>query len=195
MISENLLVATSDGRKKATWEGQGDLLGRAADGVELSIAEDGEIMLNSPQLFQRYFHRDSRETPHQSGDLGYLNEEGELVLTGRKKDMIIRRNTNLYPGLYEPTINRIPGVTQAVMIGVYSEEKSDEEVFLIVEPEPAPQALDLDDLKAKLEYGRYSIDKEAWPDYILTRELPRSGRQNKVDRRRLQKELQAERTH
>ncbi|MEM9983846.1 MAG: class I adenylate-forming enzyme family protein [Bacteroidota bacterium] len=194
-MTENLLVATADGREKATWEGQGDLLGRAAAGVELEIAEDGEILLESPQLFQRYFHLDSRETPHRSGDLGYLNEQGELVLTGRKKDMIIRRNTNLYPGLYEPTINRIPGVTQAVMIGVYNEKKSDEEVFLVVEPEPAANGLDLDNLKSCLEYGRYSIDKEAWPDYILTRELPRSGRQNKVDRKRLQRDLQAKTDH
>ena len=57
-----------------------------------------------------------------------------LVLLGRKKDMIIRGKTNIYPGLYEPVIAGIDGVGQAVMVGV-PDGIGDEAVWLAVEPQ------------------------------------------------------------
>ncbi|TNE52926.1 MAG: long-chain fatty acid--CoA ligase [Bacteroidetes bacterium] len=184
-MTENLVVATIDGREKAAYPtSTGDILGRPVPGVELRIAPDGEILVRSPQLFERYLHLAGRDAWHASGDLGYIAPDGRLVLTGRKKDMIIRRNFNLYPGLYEPTINRISGVTECAFIGVYDEKKQDECVVLFVETyapltEPA--------LRRALESGACSIDQEAWPDYIYFEKLPRSGRQSKVDKATLRK--------
>ncbi|MEZ4772264.1 MAG: class I adenylate-forming enzyme family protein [Bacteroidia bacterium] len=185
-MTEHLLVATIDGREKARWQGQGDNLGKPVEETEVTVNEEGEILVRSAQLFTRYWHLEERETPHRSGDLGYFDTEGNLILTGRKKDMIIRRNMNIYPGLYEPTINKIPGITEAVMVGVYSEEKFDEVVYLIVEAEkPLTEA----EIMQQLRYGKYSIDQEALPDHIIFRTLPRSGRQNKVDRQAIRREV------
>jgi acyl-CoA synthetase (AMP-forming)/AMP-acid ligase II len=152
----------------------------------LSIADDGEILLHSPQLFSRYLHQNHRDNPHRTGDLGYFAANGTLILKGRKKDMIIRRDTNIYPAIYEKTIKNIPGIVDAVLIGAYSDAKHDEEVFLVVESD----AYSATELMKLLQSGEYSIDKEVLPDKILFMKIPRSGRQNKVDRKILRLTVQ-----
>lgn len=181
-MTENLTVAYANAREKITRKADGDWVGNPFPGVEIKAREDGELALNSNQLFVRYWHLASRQTPHHTGDLGMIDTDGSVVLQGRKKDMIIRRNFNIYPGLYEPTINKIKGITEAVMIGVYSEEKADEEIILVVDGQ---ENLDGQAILEKLKFGAYSIDKEAWPDRVVFMPLPRSGRQNKVNKNQL----------
>ena len=184
-MTENLIVCSIDGKDKIESTYPGDIVGRPFEGISFSIGTDGEILLDSPQLFSRYLHQHERETPHRTGDLGYITKEGFLVLNGRKKDMIIRRDTNIYPAIYEKTIKNIPGVTEAALIGVYSEQKHDEEVFLVVESEKYSEA----ELRKLLVSGKYSIDKEALPDKIIFMKIPLSGRQNKVDRKKMREIL------
>jgi acyl-CoA synthetase (AMP-forming)/AMP-acid ligase II len=187
-MTENLMVAYQDARQKVSEILEGDLVGAPFPNVTLSIQTDGEICLQSDQLFSRYWHTEKNTAPHHTGDLGKLDEQGRLILQGRKKDMIIRRNFNVYPGLYEPTINKIDGIIEAVMIGVYNKEKADEEIILVIESEQKMQA---DYVNAKLRSGQYSIDREALPDKIVLMKLPRSGRQNKVNRQLLAKQLES----
>jgi acyl-CoA synthetase (AMP-forming)/AMP-acid ligase II len=185
-MTENLVIATIDGREKIRATYAGDVVGTLVDDADVSIADDGEILIQSPQLFSRYLHLAQREMPHHTGDLGYI-ADGNLVLTGRKKDMIIRRDTNIYPAIYERTIKNIPGVAEAVLIGVYSEAKHDEEVFLVVESDHYTES----ELMMLLRTGEFSIDQEALPDKIVFRTIPTSGRQNKVDRKQLRLQLNA----
>jgi acyl-coenzyme A synthetase/AMP-(fatty) acid ligase len=181
-MTENLTVAYADAKEKITREVDGDWVGTPFPGVKIKALEDGELALNSNQLFIRYWHLPNRQIPHHTGDLGVIDEDGSVVLQGRKKDMIIRRNFNIYPGLYEPTINKLKGITQAVMVGIYNDQKADEEIILVVE---GKQDLDGQAILEKLKSGPYSIDKEAWPDRIVFMKLPRSGRQNKVNKNQL----------
>ena len=178
-MTENLVVTSIDGRKKATMSCAGDPLGYAAKGLQIKIAADDEILLNSNQLFYRYWHLEKRSEWHPTGDLGYVDATGNLILKGRKKDMIIRRNFNLYPALYIPTIKEIEGITDAVLVGKYDETKADEEVHLFIESEIS---LSKKYIRKQLESGPYSIDKEAWPDFIHFKKIPRKGRQQKIDR-------------
>jgi acyl-CoA synthetase (AMP-forming)/AMP-acid ligase II len=186
-MTENLLCCTVDGRKKAKQSVEGDLLGKTVEGVALKIAEDQEILVQSPQSYLRYWHEENKSTWHPTGDLGYVNEYGQLVLIGRKKNMIIRRHMNIYPGLYEPTINSIPGIQSAVLLGVYHPEKHDEEVVLVVEKEAE---ITQKRIHEQLEFGKHSIDKEARPDRIVFKKLPRKGRQQKIDRNQIKETLQ-----
>lgn len=181
-MTENLLVAHCDGRQKAGTEVQGDLLGKPFDGVEVRIEPDGEICIRSSQLLQRYLDGTPQTGFFKTGDMGFVDEAGNLVLTGRKKDMIIRRNFNLYPGLYEPTINRIPGVVDCAMVGIWSDALQDEQVVLVLEVSPGFGAKEIGN---RLRFGEFSIDAEAQPDLVLFMDLPRSGRQQKVDRKAL----------
>jgi len=179
-MTENLIVATIDGRQKAQLPtDSGDVVGLPRPGVEIRIGEDGEIFVQSPQLYRRYLHLAGRDSFHATGDLGFLDTNGRLVLTGRKKDMLIRRNFNLYPGLYEPTVNRIQGVVESAFVGVFDEKRQDEIVFLFVE---TMQAITEAKLRLALESGPFSIDREALPDRIVFENLPRRGRQSKVDK-------------
>ncbi len=187
-MTENLLVTNIDGRFKATYDVAGDLLGDTVPGVELKIVED-EIWLKSPQLFKRYFHLTDRPEWHATGDLGTFDAAGRLLLLGRSKDMIIRRNFNIYPALYEPTINTIEGIDEAVLVGVYDDMMQDERVYLIVEGSPDLSATRIMNL---LRSGPYAIDQEALPDSILFQTLPRSGRQHKVDKMALRQLLRAQ---
>ncbi len=185
-MTENLVVATIDGREKAKLNSEGDPLGLPVEGIEIKIGEDDEIYLKSPQLFERYWHLDSRPEWHTTGDLGFLDEQGRLILKGRKKDMIIRKNFNLYPALYIPTINKIPEVFDSVYLGRYNEKLADEEVHLFVE---LKSKIAKEKLLKKMISGKYSIDKEALPDFIHFSNIPRKGRQQKVDRQKLMDQL------
>jgi acyl-CoA synthetase (AMP-forming)/AMP-acid ligase II len=176
-MTENLLVASVDGRFKKDYNCEGDLLGKPAAGVDIEIIND-EISIKSNQLFTRYFHMSSRNAFHPTGDLGAFDTQNFLILRGRKKDMIIRRNLNIYPAIYEATINRIEGVTEAVLVGIYDDILHDEKVYLIIEG----TNLNPQDILNKLKKGVYSIDNEALPDKILFMTLPRSGRQHKVNK-------------
>jgi Acyl-CoA synthetases (AMP-forming)/AMP-acid ligases II len=188
-MTENLVVASVDGREKAQLPTQGgDILGKPVPNVDIRLAPDGEILVRSPQMYSRYLHLESRDEWHQTGDLGYIDAEGRIVLTGRKKDMVIRRNFNLYPGLYEPTVNRIPGVVECAFVGVFDETKHDETVVLFVEAnKPLVEAA----FRRQLEFGTFSIDKEALPDAIFFEKLPRAGRQSKVDKNALRERAAA----
>lgn len=187
-MTENLLISMADGREKMKRQEEGDWLGYPLPNVSLEIADDAEILLHSPQLFLGYFQLPARGAGHPTGDSGKLNADGSLTLIGRKKDMIIRRNFNIYPALYEPTINKIKGVTDCALIGVFDEKAHDEKVFLVIEKEEN-HPLSISDVEKQIGQGRFAIDREALPDVVVFKKLPRKGRQNKTDKAALRAEL------
>ncbi|MBC6470790.1 acyl--CoA ligase [Actinomadura alba] len=187
-MTEILPVAiASAGEKLAHTEsgGEGDLLGAPLPGIGARPAEDGELLLSGPNLCRGHLgHPPLTELP--TGDLVRLDGAGRLVLTGRKKDMLIRGKFNLYPGLYEPAITALDGVAEAAIVGLPDPRTGDEEVVLVVVG--TRHGADADDRLA----GRLRrelpdvIDSAALPDRIaVLPELPRSGRGRKVDRDRL----------
>jgi acyl-CoA synthetase (AMP-forming)/AMP-acid ligase II len=177
-MTEHLLVAIADGRAKSDYQSDGDLLGQVIEGVDVKIAEDGEILVKSKQIYSRYLHLTERKEWHETGDLGYFDNHNNLILKGRKKEMIIRRDFNIYPALYEGTIKKIPGVIEAAMVGIYDENIHDERVFLAIE-NVGPN---VNGISALLSKGQFSIDKQAIPDVIFKMTIPRKGRQDKIDR-------------
>jgi long-chain acyl-CoA synthetase len=99
-------------------------VGRALPGVELKIAEDGEILIKGPNIFQGYHQSDDtsfgavRDGWLHTGDLGSLDEDGYLTITGRKKDIIITAGgKNLTPANIENDLKQCRWVSQAVMHG------------------------------------------------------------------------------
>ena len=181
-MTELLVCAFIRGREKLEGKNmEGDLLGQVWPDVECKIHDDGEIMLKSPQLFERYLHEDGRKEFHSSGDTGYLDESNNLVLTGRKKDMIIRKNFNIYPAIYETIIRNNEGVLDCALVGVYNNAIEDEEVYLVIEG----TGVRIQKIRQNLEYGSLAIPREAWPDKIVQMEVPRNGRHRKIDKDKL----------
>jgi long-chain acyl-CoA synthetase len=99
--------------------------GKPLPGVEIKFADDGEILLRGPNVMQGYYHRedDNRQVFTEdgwlkTGDVGHLDEDGYLVITDRKKDLI-KTSGGKYvaPQLIEGRLKLNPYVAEAVVIG------------------------------------------------------------------------------
>jgi acyl-CoA synthetase (AMP-forming)/AMP-acid ligase II len=183
-LTEMLPVASATLEEKlafAAGDLPGDLAGSLARGATARIAPDGELLLSGPHLCAGYLGQPPlAELP--TGDLATLDPAGRIVLLGRKKAMIIRRDKNIYPGVYEPVVDRIPGVARSALVGVYDERIADERVALVVEPTRGQPAAALERrVRRALRDGPHRIDADAQPDVVVVAPLPTSGRSGKVD--------------
>lgn len=99
-------------------------VGKSVPGVNVKIAEDGEILLAGSVLFSGYY-RDPDETTKTlndgwlyTGDLGSIDEDGFVAITGRKKDVIITAGgKNISPRKIEALMEAIPLVENCVVVG------------------------------------------------------------------------------
>jgi len=100
-------------------------VGPALPGVELRIAEDGEVLIKSDTVFAGYF-RDEEATREvlpgdgwlRSGDLGHIDDDGFLTITDRKKDILVTAGgKNIAPQNLENALKMHPLVSQALVVG------------------------------------------------------------------------------
>lgn len=114
-------------------------VGLAAVGVEMRIDDAneqgiGEVVVKGPNVMLGYYN-DEEKTKEafeqdwfKTGDLGYIDKDGYLYITGRKKDVIVLKNgENIYPQEIEFLINKIPYVTESL---VYAREGKKTELML-----------------------------------------------------------------
>ena len=99
-------------------------VGRPLPGAEVKIAEDGEILIRGPHIFGGYYKMEDKSFGAiedgwlHTGDLGELDEDGFLKITGRKKDIIITAGgKNLTPANVENDLKQSRWISQAVMHG------------------------------------------------------------------------------
>jgi long-chain acyl-CoA synthetase len=100
-------------------------VGRALPGVEIKIADDGEILTRSAGVFAGYFKDDAATANTvdadgwlHTGDVGHLDAEGHLTITDRKKDIIITAGgKNISPSEIENRLKVSPYVREAIVVG------------------------------------------------------------------------------
>jgi long-chain acyl-CoA synthetase len=99
-------------------------VGKPFPGVEIKIADDGEVLIKGPNIFQGYHNNADasfgsiEEGWLHTGDLGSVDEDGFLSITGRKKDIIITAGgKNITPANLENDLKQCRWISQAVMHG------------------------------------------------------------------------------
>ena len=100
-------------------------VGAPVPGVRVRIAEDGEILVSGPNVFPGYWHNDAATAEMidsggwlHTGDLGELDEDGYLRVTGRKKDIIVTAGgKNVAPAVLEDRLRAHPLVSQCIVVG------------------------------------------------------------------------------
>ncbi len=99
-------------------------IGKPLPGVEVRIAEDGELLVRSPCLFSRYLNDPAateevlREGWLYTGDVAHLDEDGYIYITGRKKDLIVSSTgKKIFPSRVENLFQFEPLISQVLLVG------------------------------------------------------------------------------
>jgi long-chain acyl-CoA synthetase len=130
-------------------------IGKPAFGVEMKVFDDqdrelprgerGEIVIRGHNIMKGYFKRPEataaalRNGWFHSGDIGYVDEEGDFYIVDRKKDLIIRGGYNVYPREVEEALYAHPAVAEAAVIGI-PDARLGEEVKAVIALRPGMTA-------------------------------------------------------
>ena len=164
-----------------------------AGGVHLPAGESGAVEVGRGAGAEyRYLASDGNIETHakgriRTGDIGYLDADGYLFLSGRSKDVIIRGGVNISPVEIDNTVRELPGIAEAAAIGVPDDIYGEAIIVFTVR---SPGA----DLSAEdiLAHCRARLAEAKLPREIIFRDsLPKTAR-GKMDRRALAEAWRAE---
>lgn len=160
------------------------------DGRELGVGEAGSIYIESPRGRDTEYYKDREKTERMKrgdlvslGDIGYLDQDGDLFLCDRRVDLIISGGVNIYPAEVEAALSGHRSVGDVAVIGVPDDDWG-QTVLAIVEP--AEDAADIDELEQQLRdhcqglLARYKQPRR----YLFVETLPRQPN-GKIEKRRL----------
>jgi 2-furoate---CoA ligase len=165
--------------------------GRPALNARLRLGENGEILchMSSDEAFAGYWNRPDadeqaiRDGWYHTGDVGRLDEDGDLWLDGRLDDMIVSGGENVHPLEVEDVLARHPGVREVAVVGAADDRLGHRVVAVVVaEPELTADELDAHCL-ASDTLARFKRPRE----YRFVAELPKSP-SGKILRRVLREE-------
>jgi long-chain acyl-CoA synthetase len=153
-------------------------VGKAIAGVKIKIADDGEILVRGDNVTTGYYNAPEATAQafedgwFHTGDVGSLDESGQLRILGRKKEMIVTpEGLNVFPEDVERVLNAIPGVKDSAVIG------SDRVHAVLILDGPSPDAV-VAQANAQLEDYQRIRTASVWP-YA---EFPRTEGTGKLKR-------------
>ena len=157
-------------------------VGKPIAGVEVKISEDGEILVRGDNVTSGYLNADAESANafedgwFRTGDIGALDETGQLVVRGRKKEMIVTpEGLNVFPEDIERVLNSQPGVRDSAVVG---EDRV--HAVLVLESNASADTI-VRSANAKLEDHQKIRGVSVWP----SGELPRTEGTRKLKRREL----------
>lgn len=169
----------------------------AVTGAPLADGEEGEILARGPELFVGYLHPEDNAGNFEPdgffhmGDLGRRVHGDYLVITGRKKDIIIRSGENISPKEVEDVLFNHPGIAEAAIVAMPNQITGEMGCAFVI---PRPGAtIDLDGIRVFLTAA--GLARQKFPEHlVVVDDLPRvpSGKVRKDELRRRAKALSEE---
>lgn len=160
---------------------------------KIKISDEGEILAGGETLFSGYVENDTIDLPlntdgwFKTGDLGYLNDEGGLTVTGRKDNMFISGGENIHPEEIERSLYQVEEIEKAVVVPVINAEFGFRPVAFIKTRGNAPVE------RKKLFNALYDqLPKFKIPERFYLWPTDPSAGNLKIDRQYLIKKAQAE---
>ncbi len=199
-LSETLFVTA---RSQSTLGGNG-YVGEPLPGIEVRIVDDegapvdpgmeGEVQILTPDLMAGYLDASGRllETDASvwfpTGDVGRLDGQDSLSITGRKKDLIIRGGVNISPAAIEEVLMQVAGISEVAVVSI-PHELYGEDIVAVLKLEAG---MELDSmLDSVIAHAKRNLAQHQQPArYIAIDELPRTAN-GKVQKARI-RELVAE---
>ncbi len=143
------------------------------DGNELPPGQVGELCVRGPQVTRGYWNRPD-ETAHvftpegwlRTGDMGYMDEEGQFRITDRKKDMVIVSGFKVFPNEVEDVVALHAGVLEVAAIGAADEKSGEVVKIVVVRSDPSLTA------EALIEHCRRQLTAYKVPRIVEFREEP-----------------------
>ena len=160
-------------------------------GETLPRGEQGEVVVRGYSVMKEYWHHPEKTAEAidedgwmHTGDLGVIDDEGYLAITGRIKDMLIRGGENIYPREIEEFLFTHPDIVDAQVIGV-PDDKYGEEIMAWVILHDENGELTADDIA---EFAQGKLSRHKIPRYVhVTDSFPMtaSGKVRKVEMREM----------
>ncbi|HEY6887606.1 MAG TPA: long-chain fatty acid--CoA ligase [Solirubrobacter sp.] len=129
-LSETSPVASFNRRDRERKPGS---IGLPIDGVELRVADDGELLIRGHNVMRGYWNRPEATAAaidadgwFHSGDIARVDDDGYFFIVDRKKEVVIRGGFNVYPREIEEVIYEHPAVLEAAVVGVPHETLGEE---------------------------------------------------------------------
>jgi len=163
-LSETSPVAAFNRRDRLRKPGS---IGIPVDGVEMRVAEDGEIEIRGHNVMKGYWNRPDATAAaigadgwFRTGDVGRIDEDGDFFIVDRKKDLVIRGGFNVYPREIEEVLYEHPAVREVAVIGVPHPQLGEEVGAAVVLRGEASA----DDLRAfaKARVAAYKYPRHVW---------------------------------
>jgi long-chain acyl-CoA synthetase len=147
-------------------------VGEAIPGVEIRIADDGEVLVRGPNRFVGYWQNPEATAAaidadgwYRTGDIGELDADGFLALRGRKKDMIaLPDGQKVYPDDVEAVLGRDARLRDAAVVGLESDGNGARVHAVLLLDEPALAETIVRDANASLAGHQQIRGWTVWPD-------------------------------
>ena len=172
-------------------------VGTPIAGVDVKIAEDGEILVRGENVTSGYYENPKTQIPNpesqltnqkseifddagwfHTGDIGGTDDQGRLFIRGRKKEMIVTpEGLNVFPEDVERVVNEVSGVRESAVVGVAEGAQERVHAVVVLEPGGDPDHV-IREANARLQDHQRIRTISVWP----TTQLPRTEGTRKLNR-------------
>ncbi len=147
------------------------------DGIDVAIGDPGELWVKGPNVFSGYWNRPDESAAvfvdgwYRTGDIGFVDTDGQVRIADRLKDMIISGGENIYPAALEAVLMECPDIAEAAVVGRPDEKWGEVPVAFVV-----PRVVGVLTVAHVLGLFEGRVGRYAQPRHVVfLTELPRNS--------------------